>query len=213
MTETVDETSTADLVERARRGDPGGWDELIGRFQPLVTSATRRYRLSAADAADVSQTVWLRLFNHLDNLREPRALPGWIATTAANACLDVLAVARRTLALDPQASGEIEQLGVADAWGSGGERAEPDASLLRTESRRAVRRGLAELTPTQRELLLLVVADPPVPYKQISRRLGVPIGSIGPTRARCLKKLQRSHAVRELIGTATVPPSTLPAAA
>lgn len=191
--------STADLVGRAGRRDQDGWAELVARFQPLVTSMTRRHRLSPADAADVSQTVWLRLVDRLPELREPRALPGWLATTTANACLDVIAFQRRTVSFDPQTPWPVEPGGPD---GCDPMAIEPDELLLRAESCRAVREGLEELTGPQRQLLLLVMADPPVPYAQISRRLGVPIGSIGPTRSRCLQKLGRTRAVRELVGAA-----------
>ena len=189
---------TADLVDRARRGNQDAWTELVARFQPLVTSVTRRHRLSPTDAADVSQTVWLRLVERLVDLREPRALPGWLVTTTANACLAVIAFQRRTVTFDPQTPWPVEP-GPAEACSVTG--LEPDEVLLRAESCRAVRAALAELTPTQRQLLLLVVAEPPVPYVQISLQMGVPVGSIGPTRARCLEKLGRSRAVSELLGT------------
>ncbi|MGI8459182.1 MAG: RNA polymerase sigma factor [Propionibacteriaceae bacterium] len=172
--------STADLVDGARGGDQDSWAQLSARYQPLGTSVTCRHRRARTDAVDVSQTVWLRLVTRLVSLREPRALPGWLATTTANACLDVIASQRRTVAIDPQTHWTVVELGLGDAGG----RPEfgPDEALIRAESCRAVGRGLDELTPTQRQLLLLVVADPPVPYEQISRRLGVPVGSIGPTR-------------------------------
>src|SRR3954464_15518455 len=78
------------LVEAARAGDAAAWDALVERYLPLVTAVIRRLRLSASDADDVNQTVWLRLVEHLDGLREPRALPGWLATTARHEGLRML---------------------------------------------------------------------------------------------------------------------------
>src|SRR3954447_14061016 len=89
------------LVESARAGDAAAWDALVDRYLPLVTAVIRRLRLSAADADDVNQTVWLRLVEHLDSLREPRALPGWLATTARNEGLRGIRQRSRDLPVDP----------------------------------------------------------------------------------------------------------------
>src|SRR3954451_17519970 len=89
------------LVVAARDGDAAAWDALVERFLPLVTAVIRRLRLSPADADDVNQTVWLRLVEHLDGLREPRALPGWLATTARNEGLRVIRQRARDLPVDP----------------------------------------------------------------------------------------------------------------
>src|SRR3954469_10701388 len=89
------------LVDAARSGDAAAWDALVDRFLPLVTAVIRRLRLSPADADDVNQTVWLRLVEHLDGLREPRALPGWLATTARNEGLRVIKRRNREVSVDP----------------------------------------------------------------------------------------------------------------
>ena len=186
------------LVAAALDHDEAAWEALVRRYEPLIASYTRRYRLSAADAADVSQTVWSRVVGHLGRLRDARALPGWISATTAHACLDVVTRQRRTVCVDPTVLANPTRQHaavVADPV----ERAEIDAALVRHERDRAIREGLAELTPSQRELLLLLVAEPPMSYLQISALLGVPVGSIGPTRARCLEKLGRTQAIRRLI--------------
>src|SRR3954462_14793229 len=90
-----------ELVDAARAGDAAAWDALVDRFLPLVTAVIRRLRLSAADADDVNQTVWLRLLEHLDRLREPRALPGWLATTARREGLRMLKRRGREVSVDP----------------------------------------------------------------------------------------------------------------
>ena len=96
--------TVVDLVNAARAGDQGSWNDLVDRFLPLVTSVIARYRLQQSDADDVNQTVWLRLVEHLDDLREPRALPGWLATTARNESLQVIRRRGRDTPVDPQAA-------------------------------------------------------------------------------------------------------------
>lgn len=181
----------ATLVPAAREGDHHAWDAIVDRFLPLVCSIVRRYRLSEADGDDVSQTVWLRLVEHLDALREPDALPGWIRTTTRNECLRVLAARGRVRPVDPQ-----DGVGLEDGAGPVGP--ELDAELLAAERRQALRDALAELPAGRRELLLLLLTDPPLAYEEISARLGIPIGSIGPTRARALDQLRRTRALRGL---------------
>ena len=176
-----------ELVAAALAGNRSAWDTLVARFGPLITSVTRRFGLSPSDADDVRQTVWLRLLEHLADLREPRALPGWIATTTRREALRVLS-GRRVEPVDPQTDTRLDTV-TTD---------EPDANLLRAERRHAVHAGLAELHAPQRDLLQLTVADTDNSYRQISRRLGIPIGSIGPTRARCLHKLRNTAPLQAL---------------
>jgi len=181
--------SVVSLVESAASGDQLAWEALVDRFGPLVRHVAGRYRLPDNDFHDVSQVVWLRLLENIDRIREPRALPGWIVATTRNEALRVLNGHRRLHLVDALDEFPAERVGVQEA---------PAEDLLRQERRRAVRDGLAELKPEQRELLLLLHAEPPVSYREISRRLGIPTGSIGPTRARCLEKLRRTSALRLL---------------
>jgi RNA polymerase sigma factor (sigma-70 family) len=180
----------ATLVPAAREGDQHAWNAIVDRFLPLVGAIIRRHRLSEADGDDVSQTVWLRLVEHLDALREPDALPGWIRTTTRNECLRLLSVRGRVRPVDPQDDG-----GFADVADSA---AGLDEDLLAAERRQALREALAELPAGRRDLLLLLLTDPPLAYEEISARLGIPIGSIGPTRARALEQLRRTRAVRRI---------------
>lgn len=175
------------LVAAAREGDADAWNALVEEFLPLVYGVVRRFSLSAADAADVNQTVWLRLVEHLEDLRDPRALPGWLATTAHREALRLAQASRRTTSVDPQGPAldtEPDETDVAEL-------------LLRDEVRRVVRAGLAELPVQRRRLLELLMADPPVSYDEISRTLDIPVGSIGPTRARALKQLRETRALRD----------------
>jgi RNA polymerase sigma factor (sigma-70 family) len=184
------------LVASALAGDAGAWNDLVDRYLPLVTAVIRRYRLSASDADDVNQTVWLRLVEHLDGLREPRALPGWLATTARHEALGLIRRRSRDLPVDP-ATAAFE--------GDGAGAPELDDDLVRDLRAQALRDALEDLPPKRRELLLLLLADPPVPYEEISARLGIPKGSIGPTRARALEQLRGSRALR---GWAAETPAT-----
>jgi RNA polymerase sigma factor (sigma-70 family) len=176
------------LVSRAREGDQDAWNAIVERYLPLVCGVVRRHRLSETDGDDVCQTLWLRLVEHLATLREPAALPGWIATTTRNECLRVIAGRKRMTPVDPVESGALA--GVSDDLAG--------ADLLAAEERQALREGLAELPAGRRALLLILLADPPVPYADISERLDIPIGSIGPTRARALEQLRNTRALRAL---------------
>jgi RNA polymerase sigma factor (sigma-70 family) len=187
--------TVAALVHGARRGDQLAWDELVERFLPLVAAVIARHRLRGADAADVNQTVWLRLVEHLDGIREPRALPGWIATTARNECLRCIDRAKRSVPVDPQEPSCLDRVH---------DECEPVTDLITLERHQALRAALTELPGDRRALLTLLLADPPLSYREISNRLGIPVGSIGPTRARALEQLRNSDALREfLAGTAS----------
>ena len=179
-----------ELVAAAALGEQSAWNRLVERYMPLVYSVIRGYRLMGADAEDVSQTLWLRLVEHLKDIREPRALPSWIVTTTKREALRVLKTRDRMLPVDPL-SGNLEP-GTTDSAG-------PEDDLHRAARHQALREGLAELPMQDRELVLLLVADPPVSYVEIGRRLGIPVGSIGPTRARCLNKLRMTSAIRAFL--------------
>ncbi|AIY19641.2 RNA polymerase sigma factor [Pimelobacter simplex] len=176
------------LVPAAREGDQHAWDTIVDRFAPLVDAIIRGHRLSEADGDDVSQTVWLRLVEHLGDLREPDALPGWIRTTTRHECLRLLAARGRVRPVDPQDDAGLDAVAEDTT----------DTGLLDAERAQLLREALAELPEARRALLLLLLADPPVAYDEISRLLGMPIGSIGPTRARALDQLRRTRALRGL---------------
>lgn len=178
------------LVTRASNGDRQAWDALVERYAPLIWSICRRYRLGDADADDAAQRVWLHLLNHLDDLRDPAALPGWLSTTARRECSRVLRAAAR-----PDTAGYV-----LDAETLPDERAATaDQELLKAERHAALREAFAALPLSGQRLLTMLTADPPVPYAEISARLGIPVGSIGPTRRRYLGKLRRHPAIAALI--------------
>jgi RNA polymerase sigma factor (sigma-70 family) len=172
------------LVAAAARGESSAWNSLVDRFAPLVWSICIRHRLSRPDAADVSQNVWLHLAEKLDTIREPAALAGWLATTTRRECL---ALMRRR---DREVLSAMET-DLADD----GDATDPARNLLRAEREQALLAAFAELPDNARRLLLLLMEDPPRPYREISETLGIPVGSIGPTRARYLERLRRSPAL------------------
>jgi RNA polymerase sigma factor (sigma-70 family) len=201
-----DDPVASGLVTRARHGDQRAWDALVERYAPLVWSICHSYQLSGADTDDVGQTVWLHLVTHLDQLRKPAALPGWIATTTRREC----AKARRAAQPAHTAQHDLDAGTIPDT------RAGPaDCGLLAAERHAALRQAFASLPPVGQQLLAMLLEDPPVPYAQISAWLGIPVGSIGPTRRRCLDKLRHHPAIAALTDAepqATTPKQPRPAA-
>jgi RNA polymerase sigma factor (sigma-70 family) len=184
-----DEDPVSELVAAALRGDHASWHRLVDRYTPLLLSVIRRHRLQGDDAEDVAQTVWLRLVEKLGSIREPEALPGWILTTARNECLHLIKARKVVFPTD------LEDRG----WPDGSGPAAVDSDLLEAERHEALLAALAELPERQRALLLLLIEDPPLSYEEISSRLDVPVGSIGPTRARALAKIRAYGPVRALL--------------
>jgi RNA polymerase sigma factor (sigma-70 family) len=180
-----------DLVMRARNGEKRAWDALVERYAPLIWSICRRYRLDGADAEDVGQIVWRQLVEHLDQLRDPHALPGWLATTTRHECGRMLRAADR-------ATGDrvLDAENIPDTY-----KATAEQELLTAERHATLREAFTRLPPGCQQLLALLIADPPVPYAEISARLGISVGSIGPMRGRCLDKLRRDPAIAALIDT------------
>ena len=178
-----------DLVTRARNDDKQAWDALVEQYAPLIWSICRRHRLSDAHAEDVGQRVWLQLVDHLNQVRDPAALPGRLATTTRRECARILRAA-----CGPSAVGYR-----LDAETIPADQAQVTEQLLTAERHAALLEALAYLSPCCQELIALLIQDPPVPYVTISARLGIPIGSIGPNRSRCLDRLRRYTAIAALI--------------
>ena len=167
------------LVRSAAAGDHEAWAALVEEFSGLIAGIARAHRLGDADAADVAQATWMKLFERLGALNDPSRVAGWIATTARRECLHVLRHGQRVVALAPDA-GEGEPV------------AAPDESLIVRERHAAVRQGFSRLAERDQMLLLhLLGSEPRRDYGEISARLGMPVGSIGPTRARALVRLRR----------------------
>jgi RNA polymerase sigma factor (sigma-70 family) len=179
-----DDPSVVALVLRAAEGDQHAWDEIVERYAPLVYAICTRYRLGSHDIEDVGQTVWLLLVEHLGRLREPAALPGWLATTTAHECLRVVKAASRS---EWRATGEDDSLRFVDDTAI-------DEEILMAERNAELRVLFAELPARCQQLLAMLISDPPHSYATIHEALGIPVGSIGPQRARCLDRLRRSSA-------------------
>ena len=180
----------SDLVAGARKGDKQAWDALVERYAPLVWAICRRHRLGRADADDVAQSVWLRLVDQLHKVREPAALPGWLATTTRRECVRLLSAAQgphaTAYALDVESLPD-QRAGTAEQ------------ELLAAERHAALRAAFSQLPSHGQQLITLLIADPPTPYADISAQLGIPVGSIGPTRSRYLNKMRRHPAIAALI--------------
>ena len=170
----------ARLIADAIAGDKRAWQLLHRRYAPLVANTAARFRLSNTDAEDVSQTVWLKLVRSLKDIRQPEALPGWIVTTTSREALRVLRSNRLSLPFDPLADPRLLQIDVTAPY------EDPHG----TDHRRILHSMIDDLKPEHRELIRMLFTEPRIPYTEISRRLGIPIGSIGPTRARCLRRLR-----------------------
>jgi RNA polymerase sigma factor (sigma-70 family) len=175
-----DDPVVVDLVTRARAGDKAAWDLIVDRYAPLIWAVCRRHQLSGADAEDVGASVWLRLVENLGGLREPAALPGWLATTTRRECLAFLGHRDRQV--------PVENLDLGSDSGPAS-----DEWLLIQERRDALRQAFDGLQERCKRLLSMLFSEPPMPYAEISATLEMAVGAIGPNRKRCLDQLRRSR--------------------
>lgn len=174
----MDSVGTEQLLKRAANGDQFAWDALVDRYARLVWSVVIGYRLDQAATEDVYQTVWLRLVEHLDRITQPERLAGWLATTTRNEALRVLRLQRR--------AAPTEDLGVRDDPTV----ASIEEMITEAETHGQVVAAFGRLSLQCQELLRLLTVDPPLDYATVAEMIGRPIGSLGPTRARCLEKLR-----------------------
>ncbi len=176
------------LVRAAAAGDAAALDRLVARFDRVLRAVARSYRLSRWDADDVVQATWLQFLVHGRALREPEAVSGWLVTTARRQSLRLLQRhVREQLSDDPARSEHA----------AGGE---PHDELLATERRELLDAALRELPDRQHHLMRVLMARPELSYEEVGRLLSMPVGSIGPTRARSLDRLRRSSSLRALQG-------------
>lgn len=181
MPHQLRESGVAEMVRAAATGDQRAWTELTQWFDCRIRAIARLYRLGQADVDDVSQVVWMRLFNHLGAIREPERVGAWLATTTRNECLHVLR-RRNAVAM----TSDVESL-------DGVRSIDPLADLALREQREVLLGLIGTLPARQQDLLGMLLLDPAPSYKAISEALGIPIGSIGPTRQRCLSALRAKY--------------------
>jgi RNA polymerase sigma factor (sigma-70 family) len=179
----------AALVARCRQGEAAAWSALVRRYQRLVYAVVLRTGLDEHGAADIFQTVFSRLIEHLPRISQPERLQAWIVTTAKREALRVRQLGQRTVSMtrDDDAEGP----GIEDTVADDAPLAED--ALAELQQLDLLRHGLDRLDARCRDLLLLVFRDEDetLPYEEVARRLAMPVGSIGPTRSRCLDKLRR----------------------
>lgn len=172
-----------ELLVLAASGDQSAWNELVERFSQMVWSIARSFRLDDATAKDVSQTVWLRLVENLHRIDDPERLPGWLATTCRREALRVKGMRERVVPTEfqydiPDESPSLESM------------------LVEDEEAQEVVVGFATLSDDCQQLLRLLTTEPPLSYEEISELVGRPIGSLGPTRSRCLERLKAALSTR-----------------
>lgn len=177
---TLTPEQSAWLVTAAAAGDRTAWNRLVDAYEGAVWATVRRHRLMESDARDAYQTVWLRLVENIDRLRYPARVGGWLMTTARRECFRIAAQSRSTTNVE-----ECETY-----WRAEPDEAEVDADLLRQETVEEIRAAVAQLPEHWQALLHQLMADPPKQYQQIAEELDIPVGSIGPTRGRCLERLR-----------------------
>ena len=167
------------LVHRAASGEERAWTLLVGRFDKTIRSLTRRYGLSKPDSDEVAQRTWLALYRHIERLRTHPAIVGWLTTTARNECLRVLATRKREMPVEDPIAGHEADF------------AQLDHDILEAERREALHRALETVPEHEQRLMRLLLHEPQLSYDEISAALGIPKGSIGPTRGRCVARLRR----------------------
>lgn len=177
----MEPSEVADAVRRAAAGERAAWDELVASFSRLVWSIAVAHRLGPADSAEVAQTTWMRLVENLGRITQPERLGGWLATTARHESLRLLRLRGRELLTDDES--RLDLGGYDDS-------PTPESVLLEHDRDRRLWRAFAALPEYCRTLLHLVVIIRP-PYAEVSDALEMPVGSIGPTRARCLERLRK----------------------
>lgn len=180
-------SSAADILLRIGDGEPAAWDEIYRRYEKLVSTTVRSFRLQEADALDAVQMTWLRLAENAHRVRFPERLGGWLATTARRECLRIVRQAK-------PASGAIGIAPETVVDSSVG----PEQRVIDADTSRTLWKLVAELPPRRRTLLRTLFTDNPRSYAEVAHAAGIPPGGIGPTRARALQQLRRRLNEHEL---------------
>ena len=180
-----------ELLQLAAAGDRTAWGTLVERYESLLWGIARSHRLDESSASDVVQTTWMRLVEHIDELRRPEALSGWLATTARNECLRMLRHQSRQIPTEDDRI-PVQVVPPVD-----------ESRLLERELNAEIWHGFAALSARCQALLRMLALEPPPSYEDIGAALGMAVGSIGPTRGRCLDNLRRAIQTRRI---RTTPP-------
>ena len=170
-----------DLLAALHAGAEQAWAETVRRHRRLVRTRIGAFRLQPSDAADAEQATWLRLAEHAHRIRSAQALPGWLSVVARRECLAILRRTAATPVFPPDAAADVADPAAA-----------PDQRVVDLAQARALRRAVADLPARQREVVAALYGPDPLPYSEIERRTAIPVGSIGPTRARALARLRRA---------------------
>ena len=179
-TVALDPAPEPDLLAALHAGVERAWAETVRRHRRLVRARIGAFRLQPSDAADAEQATWLRLAEHAHRIRSAESLPGWLSVVARRECLAILRRSAATPVFPPDAA-DVADPGVA-----------PDQRVVDLAQARALRRAVADLPARQREVVAALYGPDPLPYSEIERRTAIPVGSIGPTRARALARLRRA---------------------
>ena len=180
------------IVRDAARNDSRAWDQLVREFTPTIQGVARRHGLGHFDSDDVVQRTWIALMGAIDSVRDPSSLRFWLTTTARRECLRLIARAGREV---PSQELVESRLPTCD-----------NASRLLEDERRDTTRAVVAALPTpQRDLLSALSAEPALSYEEVSERVGIPVGSIGPTRQRCLQRVRKDPRIAALLDECEVP--------
>jgi RNA polymerase sigma factor (sigma-70 family) len=172
--------TTTELLQSAGAGDQCAWEQLVRRFEPAVAAMVSSFRLQDADARDAAQRTWLQMIEYHGQVREPEALAGWLKTTARRECLRIVRDQRRTEPLDGMEGAECTDVSI-----------DIEQRVIDADTKRQLGQLIRRLPQRSSALLGLLFQEDPPCYAELSRKTGIPVGSIGPTRARALIQLRR----------------------
>jgi RNA polymerase sigma factor (sigma-70 family) len=190
VNEPVTADNSAELVGRIRNGDSSAWRELVDQYEPLLRRLARQYRLSGQDMEDAVQLTWLRCLEHIDQITHADRLRGWLATVCRRESIRLATKGRREIALGEQ--------GVTRLVDNGQEELDPGAEMARRDTHDRLSRAIRALPQKQQLVLTELLKEESRSYLDLSRRLGLPMGSIGPTRQRAIARLRQDPRLAEL---------------
>lgn len=188
--ERVAADNSAELVGRIRNGDSSAWRELVDHYEPLLRRLARQYRLSGQDMDDAIQLTWLRCLEHIDQITHADRLRGWLATVCRRESLRLATKGRREIALGEQS--------VTRLVDDGQEERDPGTEMARRDAHDRLSRAITALPQKQQLVLTELLKEESRSYLDLSRRLGLPMGSIGPTRQRAIARLRQDPRLAEL---------------